>query len=169
LGDDTLIAFFANADAVAQRIQEWNEYRLKQEIAAKERTIDIQIEKTSDAKANKLAAHKLKKLQAWNEAQLERQKLRHKRFEQFKGFVFWLGGWVGSGRSGIFFFISAVLSFGALGLIGGLNWPTTIACKSNSGGCYLFRFNKSTVIFPQQIKEIIAEYERNKSKPKRRR
>ncbi|QLE53867.1 hypothetical protein FD724_39280 (plasmid) [Nostoc sp. C057] len=48
-------------------LEKWNEYRLKQEIAAKERTIDIfQVEKTSDAKANKLAAHKLEKIQAWN-------------------------------------------------------------------------------------------------------
>jgi hypothetical protein len=60
------------------------------------------------------------------------------------------------------------LSFAAFGLIAGINWPTTIACKSGSGGCHLLRFDKSTVIFPQQTKEIIAEYERNKSKPKRR-
>ncbi|WP_341531421.1 hypothetical protein WKK05_37570 (plasmid) [Nostoc sp. UHCC 0302] len=106
-------------------------------------------------------------MQAWNEAQIERQKLRHKRFEQCKEFLFWIGGWVGSGRSGVFFFFCGIFSFGALGLIGGINWPTTIVCKSYSGGCHLLRFNKSTVIFPQQTKEIIAEYERNKSKPKR--
>jgi len=168
LGDDTLIAFFANADAVAQRIQEWNEYRLKQEIAAKERTIDIQVDKASDAKATQLAAQKLLKLQAWNEAQTQRQKLRHKRFEQFKELLFWADAWVGSGRSGTLFFLTAIVTFTTLGLIAGLNWPTTIACKSDSGGCYLLRLDKKTVIFPQQFKNILAEYERNKNKSKRR-
>ncbi|MHC5714663.1 MAG: hypothetical protein ACYTX0_21595 [Nostoc sp.] len=172
MGNDTLIAFFANADAVAQRIQEWNEYRLKQEIAAKERTIDIQVEKASDAKANKLAAHKLEKIQAWNEAQLERQKLRQKRFEQFKGLVFWLGGWVGSGRSGIFFFGSAMLASATFAGVTIINLPTNLSCHDRKSPCYLvyqMRFNNKSVILPQQTKDIIAEYERNKSKPKRRR
>jgi hypothetical protein len=172
LGDDTLIAFFANADAVAQRIQEWNEYRLKQEIAAKERTIDIQVDKASDAKANKLAAHKLEKLQAWNEAQLKRQELRRKRFEKCKELLFWLGGWVGSGRSGIFFFISAMLASAGFAGVIIINLPTNLSCPDAKSPCYLvyqMRFNNKSVILPQQTKDIIAEYERNKSKPKRRR
>ncbi|MBE9002244.1 hypothetical protein IQ274_29570 [Nostoc sp. LEGE 12447] len=171
MGDDTLIAFFANADAVAQRIQEWNEYRLKQEIAAKERTIDIQVEKASDAKANKLAAHKLEKIQAWNEAQLERQKLRQKRFEQFKGLVFWLGGWVGSGRSGIFFFICGVLISATATSVAIINLPTFLSCPNSKSLCYQvyqMRFNNQSVILPGQAKDIVAEYERNKSKSKRR-
>ncbi|WP_414514714.1 hypothetical protein [Nostoc sp. PCC 9305] len=172
MGDDTLTIFFAHADAVAQRIREWNEYRLKQEIAAKERTIDIQVEKASDAKANKLAAHKLEKIQAWNEAQLERQKLRQKRFEQFKGLVFWLGGWLGSGRSGIFFFGSAMLASATFAGVTIINLPTNLSCPDRKSPCYLvyqMRFNNKSVIFPQQTKDIIAEYERNKNKPKRRR
>ncbi|WP_373526131.1 hypothetical protein [Nostoc sp.] len=171
MGDDTLIAFFANADAVAQRIQEWNEYRLKQEIAAKERTIDIQVEKASDAKANKLAAHKLEKIQAWNEAQLERQKLRQKRFEQCKGLLFWFGAWVGSGRSGIFFFISAILISVTVTAVKIINLPTNLSCPDAKSLCYRvykMRFNNKSVILPQHTKDIIAEYERNKNKPKRR-
>ncbi|OYD90429.1 hypothetical protein CDG77_17285 [Nostoc sp. 'Peltigera membranacea cyanobiont' 213] len=171
MGDDTLIAFFANADAVAQRIQEWNEYRLKQEIAAKERTIDIQVEKTSDAKANKLAYQKLEKIQAWNEAQLERQKLRQKHFEQCKGLLFWVGGWVGSGRSGIFFFISAVLISTTATVVPIINLPTNLSCPDTKSLCYLvyqMRFNNKSVILPGQAKDIVAEYERNKSKSKRR-
>jgi hypothetical protein len=111
-------------------------------------------------------------LQAWNEAQLERQKLRHKRFEQFKGFVFWLGGWVGSGRSGIFFFISAMLASATFAGVIIINLPTNLSCPDPKSPCYLvyqMRFNNKSVILPQQIKDIIAEYERNKSKPKRRR
>jgi hypothetical protein len=172
MADDTLALFFREADVIAGRIRERYQYRLKQEIAAKERTIDIQIEKTSSAKANKLASQKLEKLQAWNEAQLERQKLRHKRFEQFKGFVFWLGGWVGSGRSGIFFFGSAMLASATFAGVIIINLPTNLSCPDPKSPCYLvyqMRFNNKSVILPQQTKDIIAEYERNKSKLKRRR
>ena len=122
----------------------------------------------SDAKATQLAAQKLLKLQTWNEAQTQRQKLRHQRFEQFKGLLFWVGGWIGSGRSGTLFFLTAIFTFSTLGLIAGLNWPTTIACKSDSEGCYLLRLDKKTVILPQQFQNILAEYERNKNKSKRR-
>jgi hypothetical protein len=171
MADDTLALFFREADVIAGRIRERYQYRLKQEIAAKERTIDIQIEKTSSAKANKLAAHKLEKLQAWNEAQLERQKLRHKRFEKCKELLFWLGGWVGSGRSGIFFFISAMLASAGFAGVIIINLPTNLSCPDAKSPCYLvyqMRFNNKSVILPQQTKDIIAEYERNKTKSKRR-
>ncbi|MEH1786618.1 MAG: hypothetical protein V7L23_13810 [Nostoc sp.] len=171
MGDDTLVAFFAHADAVAQRIREWNEYRLKQEIAAKERTIDIQIEKTSSAKANKLAYQKLEKIQAWNEAQLERQKLRQKHFEQCKGHLFWVGAWVGSGRSGTLFFLTAILISVTLTVVKIINLPTNLSCPDTKSLCYLvyqMRFNNKSVILPGQAKDILAEYERNKNKPKRR-
>ncbi|MBW4559196.1 MAG: hypothetical protein KME59_25420 [Trichormus sp. ATA11-4-KO1] len=164
MGDETLGAFFREADAIAQRIREWNEYRLEQEIAAKKRTLDIEVEKTSDAKAVKLAYQKLETLQAWNEAQSERKKLREQRSEQFKSNVFWFGSWIGSGKSGIFFFICAILIFAVLGLMGGLNWPTTIACKTDSGGCYLLRWNKSTVVLPHQVEQVLKEYERSKNR-----
>ncbi|WP_373524752.1 hypothetical protein [Nostoc sp.] len=171
MADHTLALFFREADVIAGRIRERYQHRLKQEIAAKERTIDIQVEKTSDAKATRLAAHKLEKLQAWNEAQAEIQLLRHKRFEQFKGFVFWLGGWVGSGRSGIFFFISAMLASATFAGVSIINLPTNLSCPDPKSLCYLvyqMRFNNNSVILPTQTKDIIAEYERNKSKPKRR-
>ncbi|MBG1269765.1 hypothetical protein F8S12_26990 [Nostoc sp. WHI] len=163
----------ANPDATAAleqfatELREWFDFRLEQE----RQTIEIQAVKTSDAKATRLAAHKLEKLQAWNEAQLERQKLRHKQFEQFKGFVFWLGGWVGSGRSGIFFFISAMLASATFAGVSIINLPTNLSCPDPKSLCYLvyqMRFNNKSVILPQQTKDIIAEYERNKNKPKRR-
>ncbi|WP_292843285.1 hypothetical protein [Nostoc sp. NMS8] len=95
-------------------------------------------------------------------------KHRQQRFEKVKEFLFWIGAWVGSGRSGTLFVLTAIVTFATLGLIAGLNWPTTIACKSDSEGCYLLRFDKKTVILPQQFKNILAEYERNKDKSKRR-
>ncbi|MBG1263170.1 hypothetical protein F8S20_30840 [Nostoc sp. BAE] len=159
---------FCSINGIAQRIRERYDYQLEQEIHNRERTIDIQVDKASDAKATQLAAQKLLKLQTWNQAQIQRQELRHKRFEQFKGLLFWAGAWVGSGRSGTLFFLTGIVTFATLGLIAGLNWPTTIACKSDSGGCYLLRLDKKTVILPQQFKNILAEYERNKNKSKRR-
>jgi hypothetical protein len=171
MADDTLALFFREADVIAGRIRERYQYRLKQEIAAKERTIDILVEKTSDAKATRLAAHKLEKLQAWNKAQIERQKLRHKRYEQFKGFLFWAGSWVGSGSSGTLFFIFAILTFTTLTGLAVINLPTNLSCPDKKSFCYLvyqMRFNNESIILPQQTKDIIAEYERNKSKPKRR-
>ncbi|MBE9038700.1 hypothetical protein IQ246_27160 [aff. Roholtiella sp. LEGE 12411] len=114
----------------------------------------------------------MKKLQAWNEAQAQNQKLRHKRFEQCKGLLFWVGGWVGSGHSGIFFFISAMLASATFAGVSIINLPTNLSCPDPKSLCYLvfqMRFNNKSVILPQQAKDIIAEYERNKSKPKRRR
>ncbi|MHC5731678.1 MAG: hypothetical protein ACYTXY_47875, partial [Nostoc sp.] len=89
LSPDFPADFFDEISRIASRIKERYDYQLKLEIAAKERTIDIQIEKASNSKA----VLKLNKSKAW-------LKLRQERFEQCKGFLFWLGGWVGSGRSG---------------------------------------------------------------------
>nr|MBW4457456.1 hypothetical protein [Nostoc indistinguendum CM1-VF10] len=134
-------------------------------------TIDILVEKTSDAKAIRLAAHKLEKLQAWNEAEELRKKLYKQRSKQFKSNLFWFGNWIGSGRSSTFFFIFAILTFTTLTGLAVINLPTNLSCPDKKSFCYLvyqMRFNNESIILPQQTKEIIAEYERNKSKPKRR-
>ncbi|MDZ7965858.1 MAG: hypothetical protein RM368_12920 [Nostoc sp. DedSLP03] len=171
MGDDTLTIFFAHADAVAQRIREWNEYRLKQEIAAQKRTIDIQIDKASDTKAIQIAQQHLKGSTQWVQLEQQRQKLNKQRFEQFKEFVFWLGGWVGSGRSGIFFFICGVLISATATAVVIINLPTFLSCPNSKSLCYQvyqMRFNNQSVILPGQAKDIVAEYERNKRKSKRR-
>ncbi|WP_348535505.1 hypothetical protein [Komarekiella delphini-convector] len=146
-------------------------YQLKQEVAAKERTIDIQIDKTSDDKATKLAYQKLEKLQQWVEAEKEQRVLRAQRAEKFKSDLFWLGHWVGSGRSGIFFFLSAVLISATFAGLTIINLPTFLSCPNTKSLCYLvyqMRFNNKSVILPQQTKDILAEYERNKNKPRQR-
>jgi hypothetical protein len=158
VADDTLTPFFAHADAIAQRIREWNEYRLEQQIADQKRTIDVQIEKASNTKAT----DKLKKSKAWLE-------LRQQRFERFKGFLFWLGGWVGSGRSGIFTYAITITAVALGSVMIGINTPSTIPCPDKKSYCYQLRIDKNQVILPEQAKQLLIEYERSKQKPARRR
>ncbi|QLE52656.1 hypothetical protein FD724_32225 (plasmid) [Nostoc sp. C057] len=158
LSDEGFSAFFAHADAIAQRVREWNEYRLEQEIAHQKRTIDIQIEKASNAKLYS----KLKKSKEWI-------KVRQERFEKFKEFLFWIGGWIGSGRSGIITY-SITISAVALGSVMiGINTPSTIPCPDNKSYCYQLRIDKKQVILPEQAKQLLIEYERSKNKPHRHR
>ncbi|MCG6133999.1 MAG: hypothetical protein MET45_04975 [Nostoc sp. LLA-1] len=164
MGDETLATFFREADAIAQRIREWNEYRLEQEIAAKKRTLDIQVEKTSDAKAVKLAYQKLEKLQAWNEAQKTRKQLLEQRSEQFKSNVFWFGQWLGSGLSGVFVYLTTAAMAAVASLALGINLPNIIACKNDTGICYQLRLNKSSVVLPHQVEQVLKEYERSKKR-----
>uniref|UniRef100_A0A8J7AAG7 Uncharacterized protein n=1 Tax=Desmonostoc muscorum LEGE 12446 TaxID=1828758 RepID=A0A8J7AAG7_DESMC len=158
-------------NAIAQRVRERYDYQLKQEISNRERTIDIQVDKASDAKATRLAAHKLEKLQAWISALESRQKLRKQRSEKFKSDLFWFGQWIGSGRCGIFFFICGILISATATVVAIINLPTNLSCPNSKSLCYLvyqMRFNNQSVILPQQAKDILAEYERNKTKSKRR-
>jgi hypothetical protein len=167
VGDDTLTAFFAHVDIIAGRIQEQYDWQLSQEIAVRERTIDIQIDKASDAKANRLAAQKLEKLQGWIEATQERCNLNKRRFENFKEDLFWFGRWVGAGRSGIFLYIIGIVIYSTIGFILGINSPTSIACKKVQSACYLMRLDKNQVVLPQQAQDLIQQYEQSKKNPSR--
>lgn len=158
MADDTLGAFFVHADALAQRVRERFDYQLKLEIEQRERTIDIQIDKASDEKANRLATQKLKRMQAWAEAS-----------EQLKANVFWVCQWLTYGNSGILFFLSGLFIFSGLGFLGGINTPTSIVCKNSKSLCYLLRMDKTQVVLPEQTKQLIEEYERLKVKPRRSR
>jgi hypothetical protein len=104
-------------------------------------------------------------------AQESRKKLREQRSEKFKELVFWFGQRIGSGRSGIFFFICTILVSASFTGITLINLPTFLSCPDTKSLCYRvyqMRFNNKSVILPQQTKDILAEYERNKGKPKRR-
>lgn len=104
----------------------------------------------------------MKKSQAWI-------KLRQEGFEQIKGFLFWFGGWVGSGRSGIVTY-SITISAVALGSVMiGINTPNTIPCPDKKSYCYQLRIDKKQVILPEQAKQLLIEYERSKNKPHRHR
>ncbi|GAX38991.1 hypothetical protein [Nodularia sp. NIES-3585] len=111
-----------------------------------------------------MAAQKLERLQAWNEAQESRKKLRKQRSEQFKSNLFWFGQWLGSGRSGIFVYSISLLSFMAGGGIAMINLPSAIACPQVESLCYLLRLDKSTVILPEEIQKLLLEYERSKNR-----
>ncbi|MBE8971258.1 hypothetical protein IQ277_35230 [Nostocales cyanobacterium LEGE 12452] len=157
----------AALEQFAAELREWFDFRLEQE----RQTIEIQALKASDAKATRLAAHKLENLQAWNEAQESRKKLRKQRSEQCKSNLFWFGQWIGSGRSGIFFFICGVLISTTATAVAIINLPTFLSCPNSKSLCYQvyqMRFNNKSVILPGQAKDIVAEYERNKTKSKRR-
>ncbi|WP_341532234.1 hypothetical protein WKK05_40980 (plasmid) [Nostoc sp. UHCC 0302] len=158
MASDALTPFFTHADAIAQRIRESNEYRLEQEIKSVKSTINIQIEKASDVKA----VEKLRKSQAGI-------KVRQQRFEQVKGFLFWVGGWLGSGRSAIFAYLitSSAVALGSVML--GINTPSTIPCPDKKSYCYQLRINKNEVILPEQAKQLLIEYERSKQKKPRHR
>ncbi|WP_341531999.1 hypothetical protein WKK05_40630 (plasmid) [Nostoc sp. UHCC 0302] len=86
-----------------------------------------------------------------------------------KGFLFWLGGWLGSGRSAIFAYVitSSGVALGFMML--GINTPSTIPCPSKKSYCYQLRINKNEVILPEQAKQLLVDYERSKQKPTRHR
>ncbi|MBD2303401.1 hypothetical protein H6G80_35720 [Nostoc sp. FACHB-87] len=164
-----MLAPYSNElNAIAERIRQRYDYQLKQEIEQRERTIDIQVDKTSNTKALKLASEKLKNLQAWNQAQEKKQKLRQQSFEQFKSNLFYFGRWVGSGRSGtaMFFTFAASTLFG--GLMWGFNEPSAISCPSEKSLCYQLRLDKKSVILPAQKKQILEDYQRSLKQPRRR-
>ncbi|WP_226890048.1 hypothetical protein [Nostoc sp. MG11] len=108
-------------------------------------------------------------MQQWVEVEKEQRVLRAQRAEKFKSDLFWFGHWIGSGRSGIF--VCAILVTAALvsGLAWGINTPNTILCPKIESFCYQMRLNRSSVLLNNQVKKVLQEYERNKSKPRRRR
>jgi hypothetical protein len=110
-------------------------------------------------------------LQQWVETEKEQRTLRAQRAEKFKSDLFWFGHWVGSGKSGVFFFVCALLISATLTGIIIINLPTFLSCPNTKSLCYLvyqMRFNNKSVILPQQTKDILAEYERNKNKRRQR-
>lgn len=116
----------------------------------------------------KLAYQKLSKLQAWNETQEIRRKLRKGRSEQFKSNLFWFGQWVGSGRSGIFMYLVCAVVCLTGGLMWGMNTPRAISCPKQQSLCYLLRLNKTSVILPEQVKQVLKHYQRSFHQPRRR-
>ncbi|MEH2200484.1 MAG: hypothetical protein V7K82_20015, partial [Nostoc sp.] len=60
---------------------------------------------------------------------------------------------------------SAMLASATFAGVTIINLPTNLSCPDPKSPCYLvyqMRFNNKSVILPQQTKDIIAEYERNK-------
>lgn len=112
----------------------------------------------------KLAYQKLEKLQAWNEAQKTRKQLLEQRSEQFKSNVFWFGQWLGSGLSGVFVYLTTAAMAAVASLALGINLPNIIACKNDTGICYQLRLNKSSVVLPHQVEQVLKEYERSKKR-----
>jgi hypothetical protein len=97
---------------------------------------------------------------------LRKQKaLRRERSEQFKSNLLWFGNWVGSGRSGTFWYMAAIVIFGAIGLMWGINTPSVIACKNSRSFCYQLRFDKTQVILKGQVKQVLKKSSRNKNQP----
>ncbi|MCC5640020.1 hypothetical protein LC593_30165 [Nostoc sp. CHAB 5844] len=106
-------------------------------------------------------------MQAWIEAQQERSQINKERFEKFKSNLFWFGRWFSCGRSSIFFYIVGMSIFAMLGFLGGINTPSSIACKKVKSACHFMRLDKTQVVLPHQAKQLIEEYEKSKFKPRR--
>lgn len=104
----------------------------------------------------------MKKSQAWI-------KLRQESFEGCKGFLFWFGGWVNSGRSGILTYLITMSAVALGSVMIGINTPSIIPCPDKKSYCYQLRIDKNQVILPEQSKQLLIEYERSKIKPSRRR
>ncbi|MHC5918278.1 MAG: hypothetical protein ACYTXE_46670, partial [Nostoc sp.] len=68
--------------------------------------------------------------------QESRKKLRKQRSEQCKSNLFWFGQWIGSGRSGIFFFICGVLISATATAVAIINLPTFLSCPNSKSLCY---------------------------------
>nr|WP_322665765.1 hypothetical protein [Dendronalium sp. ChiSLP03b] len=53
------------------------------------------------------------------------------------------------------------------GLMWGMNTPKAISCPSQKSLCYQLRQDKTSVILPGQVKQLLNEYERSFQKPSR--
>lgn len=164
MGDETLAAFFREADAIAARIREWNARRVEQQFAALERTIDLRVEKASEALAVQLAQKKLKASTEWVQTQQQRLLFWQQVTDQFKSCFLWFGRWLGSGFSGICFYMTSVIVYVALGTFFGVNLPTRIACPNAKSPCYLLRWDKSSVVLPSQVDDLVKKYLKSKKK-----
>nr|WP_322665491.1 hypothetical protein [Dendronalium sp. ChiSLP03b] len=117
-----------------------------------------------------MTAQKLKKLETWLEAQREKKKLREKRIDDIKQVLLWLGGWIGSGWKGTVFYLICTIAAGVCGVTLGINTPTNIPCPNKKSLCYQLRLNKSQVLLPEEIDQVLQKYglpeKKNQSKSK---
>ncbi|WP_199328602.1 hypothetical protein [Anabaena azotica] len=72
--------------------------------------------------------------------------------------------WIGSGRSGLLFYLGSLAIYLSLGFAWGLNLPSAIACSNTKSYCYLLRLDKKTVVIPS---DYIKQASPKKSNPQR--
>ncbi|MBD2440566.1 hypothetical protein [Nostoc sp. FACHB-110] len=101
-------------------------------------------------------------MQAWVEAAKKRSLLMNK----FKSDLFWIGNWISTGNKAIILYLLGIGIYTTLGFLWGINAPTSIACPKMQSSCYFWRWNKNQVVLPEQAKQLIEEYEKNKVKTK---
>ncbi|UKP01032.1 hypothetical protein [Nostoc sp. UHCC 0870] len=75
--------------------------------------------------------------------------------------------WVGSGRSGVLMFLTCAMVFLTGGLWWGTNLPKAISCPAENSLCYQLRWDKSSVILPEQVNQILKDYQHSQQRRRR--
>jgi hypothetical protein len=102
---------------------------------------------------------KLKASAKWTQAERQRLQLIQQKWEKRKALVLWLVQRIWMGKTGIAFYIVSAFIFIMMGGIWLINSPESIVCPDRKSLCFLLRWDKSSVILPEQRVELLQKLE----------
>jgi len=115
-----------------------------------------------------LAIEKLKKDEEWVQTEAKRMFLVEKRNKRIRKIVSGILVWLTHGGVGAFVYFFSITFCAFVGAMVASNLPPKIACDDKFGPCYLLRFDKSTVVLPENEDERVEAYLKWRSQHKQK-